>query len=90
MYGPLVLAARSDEEPKDMWYRQFTAQEKMEPAAMLRFVGNTEDPYSWLEPAAGSLNFRTVAQGQPVTFVPLSRIVHERYSVYVEVSGRSS
>ncbi|HLX84193.1 MAG TPA: hypothetical protein VKR59_09860 [Terriglobales bacterium] len=36
--------------------------------------------------AAPKLEFRGRSQGQAVTFVPLSSIVHERYSVYNEIS----
>ncbi len=89
MYGPLVLAARLEEEPRDTWYRHFTAQEKQDPAPMLEFKGKSGDPASWLEPA-GPLAFRTAAQTQSVTFVPLSKIVHERYSVYHEIHDERS
>jgi DUF1680 family protein len=89
MYGPLVLAARFEEESQDKWYRHFGAQEKQEPAPMLQLNGKLEDPASWLE-ANGKLTFRTVAQNQNVTFVPLSSIVHERYSVYHEIVAKNS
>jgi DUF1680 family protein len=89
MYGPLVLAARFEEEPQDKWYRHFTAQEKQEPAPMLQLKGKVEDPASWLE-ANGKLTFRTVLQNQSVTFVPLSSIVHERFSVYHEIDTGNS
>jgi len=85
MYGPLVMAARFNEEPSDNWYRHFAAEEKQEPAPTQQFKGKMEDPASWLEPAGGTLTFRTVAQTQSATFIPLSNIVHERYSVYHEV-----
>ncbi|HEY4959625.1 MAG TPA: glycoside hydrolase family 127 protein [Terriglobales bacterium] len=85
MYGPLVMAARFNEEPRDNWYRHFAAEEKQEPAPTQQFKGKIEDPASWLEPAGGTLTFRTVAQSQSATFIPLSSIVHERYSVYHEV-----
>ena len=90
MYGPLVLAARFEEEPGDKWYRHFMAQEKQEPAPMLQFKGKVDDPASWLEPASGKLTFSTVAQNQSVAFVPLSGIIHERYSVYHEVVAANS
>ena len=90
MYGPLVMAARFNEEPSDTWYRHFAAEEKQQPAPTQQFKGKIEDPASWLEPADGTLTFRTVAQTQSATFVPLSSIVHERYSVYHEVEETSS
>ena len=90
MYGPLVLAARFEEEPREKWYRHFAAEEKQEPAPTLQFQGKLNDPSSWLESSDGKLTFRTIGQTQAATFVPLSRIVHERYSVYHEVKEKSS
>ena len=90
MYGPLVLAARFEEEPRGKWYREFNAQEKQEPGPTLQFKGKPEDPASWLESAGGELTFRGRSQDQAVTFVPLSKIVHERYSVYQEVRGSTA
>lgn len=89
MYGPLALAARFEEEPREKWYRHFAAEEKQEAAPQLKIVGKANDPASWLEPAPGKLTFRTVGQKQSTTMTPLSRIVHERYSVYHEVSEGS-
>jgi len=86
MYGPLVLAARFEEEPREKWYRHFTADEKLEPAPALQFKGKLDDASSWLAPWGSKLTFRTVGQTQTVLFAPLSSIIHERYSVYHEVS----
>jgi DUF1680 family protein len=44
MYGPLVLAARFEDEPRGNWYREFNAQEKLEPRAALQFKGKLENP----------------------------------------------
>jgi len=85
MYGPLVLAARFDVEPRGKWYRHYQAQTKQEPAPSLQFNGKVSDPSSWLQQADGKLAFSTVSQQNPVTFVPLSSILHERYFVYHEV-----
>jgi len=90
MYGPIVLAARLEEEPREKWYRHFTAQEKQEPGPTLQFNGRLDDPASWLEPTGGKLSFRGGSQNQAVTFVPLSSIVHERYAVYQEVHKGNS
>ena len=90
MYGPLVLAARFEEEPREKWYRHFTADEKREAAPGLQFKGKLDDPSSWLKPSDDKLTFHTVGEAQAVTFAPLSSIVHERYSVYNEVSQNSS
>jgi len=90
MYGPLVLAARFEEDPREKWYRHFTADEKQEAAPSLQFKGKLDNPSSWLEPSGDKLTFRTVKQTQAVTFAPLSRIIHERYSVYHEISEKNS
>jgi DUF1680 family protein len=90
MYGPLVLAARFEEEPREKWYRHFTSEEKQEPAPTLQFNGKLDDPARWLEPASGKLTFRAVSQNQAVPFLPLSGIVHERYSVYHEIHESNS
>ncbi|HWF91740.1 MAG TPA: glycoside hydrolase family 127 protein [Terriglobales bacterium] len=90
MYGPLVLAARFEAEPRDKWYREFRAQEKQEPGPTLQFKGRLDDPATWLESADGKLMFRATSHDQTAAFVPLSSIVHERYSVYHEISESNS
>ena len=85
MYGPLVLAARLEEEPRERWYRHFTAAKEEPPSPTLQFKGNLNDPASWLEPAGGKLVFRTVSQNPAVTFVPVSSLLHERYSMFHEI-----
>jgi DUF1680 family protein len=90
MYGPLVLAARFEEQPREKWYRHFRAEEKQDPVPTLQFKGKLGDPASWLEPASGKLTFRAVSQNQAVLFMPLSGIVHERYSVYHEIHEGNS
>ena len=85
MYGPLVLAVRFDDEPKEKWYRHYQAQTKQEPAQSLQFKGKLADPASWVQQEHGRLVFSAVSQQRPVTFVPLSSILHERYFVYHEV-----
>jgi DUF1680 family protein len=90
MYGPLVLAARFEEEPRENWYRDFRAEEKQEPSPTLHFNGNLDDPASWLEAADGKLAFRAASQNPAVVLVPLSSIVHERYSVYHEIHEKNS
>ena len=86
MYGPLVLAARFEDEPKEKWYRHYQAQTKQEPAPPLQFKGKLDDPASWIEPAGGKLTFRAVSQGQTVALVPLSSM-HERYFIYHEIQS---
>ena len=90
MYGPLVMTARLEEEPRDRWYRQFAADEKQEAAPNLQFKGKPRDPSSWLDPSGNQLTFRTVGQTHAATFIPLSSIVHERYAVYHEIKETST
>jgi DUF1680 family protein len=46
----------------------------------------SEDPSSWLEPVAGkTLEFRTVGQAAPMTFVPLLSVFGERYAAYFRI-----
>ncbi len=59
------------------------------PSPTLEFKGKLDDPASWLE-SAGGLAFRGQSQNGAVTFVPLSNIVHERYSVYHEIHESSA
>jgi hypothetical protein len=47
------------------------------------FLGDPEDIGSWIKPVEGKpLTFRTVGQPSDLTFMPLNRIVCERYGVY--------
>jgi len=88
MYGPLVLAARLEEPPRDKWYRHFTADKDEKPAPTLQITGKIDDPASWLQPT-GKLAFRTLGQTQETTFVSLANIIHERYSIYHKVTKQS-
>jgi DUF1680 family protein len=90
MYGPLVLASRFEEEPREKRYRHFSSEEKQEPSPTLQFKGKTSDAATWLEPASEKLTFRAASQNQAVVFVPLSSIVHERYSVYHDIDETNS
>ena len=90
MYGPLVMTARFEQEPREKWYRHFAADEKQEAAPTLQFKGRLDDPSSWLEPSGNKLTLRTVGQTQAATFTPLSSVVHERYAVYHEVKETTS
>jgi len=90
MYRPLVLASNFEEEPRGNWYRPFDAQAKQAPGATLQFNGKLDDPSTWLEPAGEKLAFRPIAQDKSVPFVPLSRIVHERYAVYNQIHEDAS
>ena len=46
----------------------------------------SDDPASWLEPVPGeALEFRTVGQAAPMTFVPLAHVFGERYAAYFRI-----
>ncbi|MBN2311640.1 MAG: glycoside hydrolase family 127 protein [Candidatus Hydrogenedentes bacterium] len=50
------------------------------------FVGDAADPAAWLAPVADKpLTFVTKGQRAAVTFIPLNRVVEERYGVYFPV-----
>lgn len=47
------------------------------------FLGDPRDPQSWIVPVADQpLTFRTTGQPRDVTFIPLNRVLDQRYSVY--------
>jgi len=71
MYGPLVLAGRTDH--------------------VAFFLGDMANPASWFHPVLGRpLTFRTSGQPTDITFVPLNRIMNERYGVYFVITGEGS
>ena len=91
MYGPLVLAARHEEAPRDRWYGNTGPFERRAPGTppppMPGANGKLEDTATWVEPAGNEgLSFRTAGQAAQVTLVPLNQIVHERYDVYWKVT----
>jgi len=52
-------------------------------------VADAGKPATWIEPDAKQpLTFRTVGQSQPVTMVPLYKVIHERYAVYWNVNNK--
>lgn len=89
MYGPLVLASRHEETPKESWYG--TNAPRRTPGAPLPTMptatGKLDDSATWIEPVANeTLSFRTVGQATQGTLVPINQIVHERYDVYWKVT----
>jgi hypothetical protein len=46
---------------------------------------------AWVEPDAKQpLTFKAVGQTQPLTLVPLYKVIHERYAVYWRVDKKST
>jgi DUF1680 family protein len=89
MYGPLVLAVRHEETPKESWYGASAPRRTpgATPPTMPAATGKVDDSASWIEPVPNqTLNFRTVGQATQGTLVPVNQIVHERYDVYWKVS----
>jgi DUF1680 family protein len=97
MYGPLVLAARREESPRDRWYgstgpfeRRAPGTPPSAPAAMPETTGKLDDPGTWIESAPNApITFRANAKAQ-ATLVPVNQIVHERYDVYWKVTSPPS
>jgi hypothetical protein len=49
-----------------------------------------DEPTAWVEPDPKQpLTFRAVGQAQPMTMVPLYKIIRERYAVYWKVNQKS-
>jgi hypothetical protein len=88
MYGPLVLAARHEEAPKDRWYGDTGPFERRAPGTppppLPGADGKVEDAGTWIEPAGGTDAHLFKAKGQAgeVALVPVNSILHERYDVY--------
>jgi hypothetical protein len=90
MYGPLVLAGRFETVTKDMTWGDFQPK----PGNQYKVPDITADaskPTAWIEPdAKQSLTFQAVGQSQPITLVPLYKVIHERYAVYWKVNNKSA
>jgi DUF1680 family protein len=89
MYGPLVLAGRFEEVTRDMSYGHYGprgAQSKV--PDIVAGAGNAP---TWIEPdRTQSLTFKTVGQSQPISLVPLYKVIHERYAVYWKINPPSA
>ncbi len=85
MYGPLVLAGRFEDVPKEKSYGDF--DKPGAPVEVPEITADPNRPTAWIEPEAKQpLTFRTVGQTQQVSFVPLYKVIHERYAVYWKVN----
>ena len=86
MYGPLVLAARFEDEPKEKWCRHYQAQTKHEPTPPLRIRrANWMIRQSGSSPPKVGFKSRGGSRGQAITVVLQSSILHERCFVYHEI-----
>ncbi len=89
MYGPLVLAGRFDAVTKDKMYGD-SAPKKDDRRKVDDIAADPNKPTAWVEPdTKAPLTFRTVGQAQPVSMVPLYKIIQERYAVYWKVNSVS-
>jgi len=89
MYGPLVLVGRLDPVSKEMSYGDYEPKPG-DQQKVPDIVANTDKPTTWIKPdATQPLTFHAVGQSQPLTLVPLNRVIHERYTVYWKVNNKS-
>ena len=89
MYGPLVLAGRFDEVTRDMSYGHYGPRGAQSKAPDI--VADPERPAAWLEPdPKQSLIFKAVGQSQPMTSIPLYKVIHERYAAYWKINRPSA
>jgi len=91
MYGPLVLAGRFEPVTKEMTYSGGYGPKSGAQTAVPEIVTDSGHPAAWIESdTAQRLTFQTVGQPQPLTFIPLNQIIHERYAVYWKVRNKSA
>ena len=89
VYGPLVLAGRFDEVTRDMSYGHYGPRGAQSKAPDI--VADPERPAAWLEPdPKQSLIFKAVGQSQPMTSIPLYKVIHERYAVFWKIDRPSA
>ena len=86
VYGPLVLAGKLGEAPRDRWY-DAEYERKDQPKTAPAIVADPADPQSWVHAEKEPLIFRAIGQSQPIVLLPMAHILHEQYSVYW--NGRS-
>lgn len=90
MYGPLVLAGRFDAVPREMRYGDYEPKPGNQ-QTVPDITADASRPTEWIEPDADQpLTFHAVGQVQPLTLVPLYKVIHERYAVYWKVDSKSA
>ncbi len=85
MYGPLVLAGIVGEGTEERPGRQADEVPPQESIDVPYLEPSDADITAWVKPVAGKpLTFKTVGVGHPndVEFIPLHKVVHQKYSVY--------
>ena len=91
MYGPLVLAGKFEPVTKEMTYSGDYEPKPTDPAKVPDIAADPAHPTGWVEPDAKQpLTFRAVGQTQPLTLVPLYKVIHERYAVYWKVDKKTT
>jgi len=90
MYGPLVLAGRFDAVAKEMSYGEYEPKPGNQ-QKVPDITANPARPTEWIEPDAKQpLTFHAVGQVQPLTLIPLNKVIHDRYAVYWKVDNKST
>jgi DUF1680 family protein len=90
MYGPLVLAGRFEAVTKEMTYGD-SEPKPGDHKTVPNIIADASKPAAWIEPDAKQLlTFHAVGQAQPLTMVPLYKVIHERYAVYWKVDNKTS
>ena len=91
MYGPLVLAGRFEPVTNEMTYSGDYQPKPTDQAKVPDIAADSAHPTGWVEPDAKQpLTFQAVGQTQPLTLVPLYKVIHERYAVYWMVDKKST
>jgi DUF1680 family protein len=91
MYGPLVLAGKFEPVTREMTYSGDYEPKPTDPAKVPDIAADPAHPTGWVEPDAKQpLTFKAVGQTQPLTLVPLYKVIHERYAVYWKVDKKTT
>jgi hypothetical protein len=91
MYGPVVLAGQFDPVTKEMMYSGDYEPKPTDKYKVADIIADPARPASWVEPDPKQpLAFRAVGQSQPLTLVPLYKIIRDRYAVYWKVNNKSA
>lgn len=90
MYGPLALAGRFDKVPNDLSYGGYGPKRGAQ-SKVPDIIADPARPAAWLEPEANHpLTFNALGQSQPITLVPLYKVIYERYAVYWKINRPSA